>query len=379
MQASWAIESFARPDARSVPPYNAGLSAEVVRARYGVARIAKLGSNENPLGPAAAVATALAAAPSVALYPDAGCGALRAALAARLALDPARLVFGNGSEDLIAVLSRVLLDHGDEVVTITPAFGLHVICPQSLGATVRCVPVRPDWAIDVDGLIAALTPRTRLLMLSNPSNPVGSALDAREFERLLAALPAHTLLVWDEAYHEYAAADPGYPDCLALLEGAGHPFVLLRTFSKAYALAGLRVGYGICSEPALAALIDRLRNPFNVNALAQAAALAALADRAHLHASVQHVVEERERVRGRLIALGLAPAPSLANFLFFDCGHDAAALGERLLRRGVITKPWREPGYTRCLRVSIGSRDDNDLFLDALDGALGEMAHETEG
>lgn len=369
------LDSLARAEVRGLARYNAGLSSDAVRQRFGLARIAKLGSNENPLGAAPGVVAALAeAAGQCALYPDASCGELRAALAEHLQVDGQRLVFGNGSEDLLGIISRVFLDHGDEVLTVLPSFGLHLIYPRAAGAEVRGVPMTADMGIDVDGLLAAIGPRTRLLMFACPSNPVGCTLRADELQRILDALPAHCLLVFDEAYHEYARDEPGYPDCLAMLEASGKPYVLLRTFSKAYALAGLRIGYGVAGDAHLAELIDRLRTPFNVNRAAQAAAIAALADQAHLRASLEHVAVERRRLDAALRERGLLPAPSRANFLFFATPFEAEDLNQALLRQGVIVKPWREPGYTRWLRVSIGTREDNDLFLQALDRALAQPA-----
>lgn len=368
------LDSLARAEVRGLASYNAGLSSDAVRQRFGLQRVAKLGSNENPLGAAPAVTQALAdAAAQCALYPDASCGELRTALAAQLGVDGRNLVFGNGSEDLLGIVSRVFLDHGDEAVTVLPSFGLHLIYPRAAGAEVRGVPMTAGMRIDVDGLLAALGPRTRLLMFSCPSNPVGCTLQTTELQRILDGLPDHCLLVFDEAYYEYAQHEQDYPDCLAMLRASGKPFLLLRTFSKAYALAGLRVGYGVTSDARLAELIDRLRTPFNVNRAAQAAAVAALADEAHLRASVEHVAAQRRRIDSALRERGLLPAPSAANFLFFETAFEAELLNQALLRQGVIVKPWREPGYTRWLRVSVGSREDNDLFLLALDRALQEL------
>jgi histidinol-phosphate aminotransferase len=362
---------LARREVRGLASYNAGLSAEHVQSRYGVQHVAKLGSNENPLGPGPTVATAMAqACGDIALYPDAQCAPLRAALAERLKVSPQQLVFGNGSEDLLGIISRVFLDHGDEVVTVVPSFGLHVIYPQATGAQVVGVPLCADGAFDVPAMIAALTVRTRLLMFSCPSNPVGTTLDAAQLHALIAALPEGCLMVFDEAYYEYAQVDADYPDCLALLKAAGKPFILLRTFSKAYALAGLRIGYGIVSEPTLANLIDRLRTPFNINRVAQAAALAALADEQHLSRALAHVSTERARMAEALAAMGVPAIPSKANFLYFATPHPAETLNQALLAEGVIVKPWREPGYTGYLRVSIGSQADNDQFLAALGRAL---------
>lgn len=368
------LELLARAEVRGLASYNAGLSTEAVRSRYGLQRIAKLGSNENPLGPAPAVATAIASAcTQIALYPDADCAELRSALAEKLNIDGNQLVFGNGSEDLLGIISRVFLDHGDDVVTMLPSFGLHFLHPVAAGATVQGVPMNRDGSINVPGMLAAMNERTRLLMFSCPSNPVGSTLNASEIGQLLDALPERCLLVFDEAYYEYAHIDADYPDCLALLKASGKPFVLLRTFSKAYSLAGLRVGYGVVSEAKLADLIDRLRTPFNVNRIAQAAAVAALADDEHLQRGLEHVASERQRLHAELQALGVQPIPSRANFLFFETPYEAETVNQALLRQGVIIKPWREAGYTRYLRVSVGSVADNDLFLKALAKALTDL------
>lgn len=365
------LNLLARAEVRDLASYNAGLSSEAVRKRFGLTRVAKLGSNENPLGPAPAVAAAMAQACSeIALYPDANCLVLRTALSKKLGVPGNQLVFGNGSEDLLSIVSRVFLDHGDEVVTVVPSFGLHFIYPVAAGAQVVGVPMTADGAFDVASMIAALTPRTRLLMFSCPSNPVGSTLNANELQQLLAALPAHCLLVFDEAYYEYAQHEAGYPDCLGLIQDSAKPFILLRTFSKAYSLAGLRIGYGIVSDPVLADLIDRLRTPFNINRVAQAAAVAALADDEHLHATLEHVARERRRMAIALQGLGIVSVPSMANFLFFSTPLAAETVNQALLRLGVIIKPWREAGHTRYLRVSVGSREDNDLFLEALASVL---------
>ncbi|WON78453.1 histidinol-phosphate transaminase [Serratia sp. UGAL515B_01] len=368
----YASNTFARTEVQALNGYNAGLSIEAVQERHGVLRVAKLGSNENPLGISPKALAALTAeAHQAALYPNQSCGILRNALAHKLAIDGKNLVFGNGSEDLLSIICRVFLDHGDQVVTILPSFGLHIIYPQAAGAEVIGVPMGSDMRVDVQALMAAMTPRTRLLMFSSPSNPVGSALNSAELQYVIDNLPPHTLLVFDEAYFEYANGEADYPDCLEMLQKSQCHYIVLRTFSKAYALAGLRIGYGITSDPALAELIDRLRTPFNVNRCAQAAATAALADNEHLIASIQHVRSERSRINKVLQQdLGLQPIPSLANFIFFSSPLAVDSVNLSLLQQGVITKPWAEAGYRQFLRVSIGSCEDNNLFLQALENAL---------
>jgi histidinol-phosphate aminotransferase len=355
-----------RPEIRDLPRYNAGLSIDYVRKHYGVTEVAKLGSNENPYGPSPKVREAVAqAAAEVALYPEASCDTLRAVLSERLRVAPERLIFGNGSEDLISILVRTFLSPGDRVVTFAPSFGLHVMWPHSVGAEVEVVTVNAAYAMDVEEVIAALTPGTRMLMFGNPSNPVGTSLTANDLRRILKHLSPETLVVFDEAYLEYASADPDYPDFYSLLSEFDIPWLILRTFSKAYGLAGLRVGYAIASDPELIELMDRVRSPFNVNRLAQVAAIAALSDMAYVEQVVARTVKERNRMQSELESLGYRMAPSLGNFLFVDAREDAAELSKRLLTKGVIVKPWNEPAFLDHVRVSIGSPEANDQFLAA--------------
>jgi histidinol-phosphate aminotransferase len=361
-----------REEVRTLPLYNAGLSAEYVRSHYQVDEVAKLGSNENPYGASPKVLAAIAGAVSgAALYPDSAGDPLRAALSQRLGIPADRLALGNGSEDLIAISAHTFLSPGDEFVTITPSFGLHVIHAQALGARVCAVPVRADYSVDMQDMLDAISPRTRMLILSNPSNPTGGSITADDMRRLLAALSEDVLLVFDEAYFEYAASDPSYPEFLPMLKRCHSPWLMLRTFSKAYGLAGLRVGYGIASDQGLVGLMNRVRSPFNVNRLAQAAAIAALDETEFVLDCVVRTIHERERVRAELSGLGYCAAPSRSNFLFVDAQENASELALRLLRYGVIVKPWREAGFTGHFRVSIGSPRENNQFLKALAAAAG--------
>ena len=363
-------------DVRSLPRYNSGLTAEYVRQRYGHKEIAKLASNENPYGAAPATRAAIAkAAEDCSWYPDPSGENMRSALAARLDVPGERIALGNGSEDLIAIAAHTFLSPGDRFVTLRPSFGLHVLHAQSIGARPIYVPVLEDYRTDVGGLIAALESRPRMLIFSNPSNPTGLSTTAEEMRRLLEAITAETILIFDEAYYEYAAADPSYPDFLSLLKQLASPWLMLRTFSKAYGLAGLRVGYGIASDARLVDLMDRIRSPFNVNRLAQAASLAALQETEFVRDCVSRTIAERGRARAALAAMGYWTPPSDANFLFVDAGEDASALAERLLSYGVIVKPWRELGFEEHMRVSIGSPCANDQFLAALKDAAERSLH----
>lgn len=374
MAAAGAVETAGgrpfRAATAALQPYNAGLSAEHVRRRYGVADVVKLASNENPFGASPAVAASLAdGLGSVALYPDPHCTALRTAIAGRLAVAPDRLVFGNGSEDLVGILCRAFLDPGDRVVLSSPTFSIYADFAAVMGAAVVDVPRRADFGLDVPAVRRALVPETRLLFLCNPNNPSGTMIPRADFEAIGRAAGPGTVIVADEAYYEYARPEADYPDSLAALPGVAAPWLVLRTFSKAYGLAGLRIGYGIASSPEVARQIDMVRTAFNVNRLAQAAALAAWGDTAHVEKTVAHNSIERARVAASLRRAGLAPSASAANFLFVDVGRNAREVAERLLAEGVIVKAWAG-AFASFIRVSIGTAAENDRFLAALDRAL---------
>ena len=372
------IRRIARPEARDLPAYNAGLSSDAVRQRFGLDTIARLGSNENPFGPSPAVGAALRdMADAIGQYPDANSTALRAAIAARTGVEPADIVVGNGSENLLELLCLAFLSPGDRVVTLLPSFGLHEIFPRMMGAQVDMVPVTDSMEFDIEAWCAALDGGARpprMAILSNPSNPVGCMLDADAFDRVVRAAPPETLLVIDEAYYEYARLTPGVPDVLTRLRAQERPWIVLRTFSKAWGLAGLRVGYGLASHAELVRMLDRVRTPFNVNLAAQRAALAAWGDADHMEKAVQETVAQREILRTQLRDLGVAVAPSAANFLFVDLRRANGPVAEALLARGIIVKPWKEAGYEHFIRVSVGAAADNRLFVAALADILRQGA-----
>lgn len=354
-----------RDEIRVIAPYNAGLTLDEVRTRYKVDTVAKLGSNENPLGPSPTLRRLFPDIGELArLYPDPQGRALCARLAANFNVDNRQVVLGNGSEDLIAVICRSVVRPGDEVTTLYPSFPLHEDYTTLMGGEVTRVTVKPDLTIDLEALVAAIARKPRMLIFSNPMNPVGSWLTAAELARVIAALDKDTLVVVDEAYAEYAATDD-YPSAVDMLRETGINWVVLRTFSKAFGLAGLRIGYGIVSSGELCDFLNRARTPFNTNAIAQASAIVALDDEAHLKASIEYAISERERVAGELDALGYRMAPSKCNFLFFDVRAGATEVAEALLKRGVIVKPWKQAGFDTFIRVSIGSIAENDHFLDA--------------
>lgn len=361
------IEKLARKAALQLGVYNAGMSDDAVRETWQVDRITRLGSNENPLGASPLVAAALRAdLGHTGIYSDSASLKLRHALAEHTGADAERIVIGNGSEELLKLLCLAFINPGERVVTLEPSFGLHQIYPQMMGAEVALVPVNQQMEFDLPAWQQALSQPAKMLILSNPSNPVGCMLGREDFSRLVAQTPQDCILVIDEAYYEYCHHLSDYPDSLSVLKAQPRPWIVLRTFSKAWGLAGLRVGYGITSDDALAGVINRVRTPFNINRSAQAAALAALQDPDHVAASMALVTEQRELMRQQLAELGYLVAPSVANFLFFRTGGDSRDLAKKLLEYGIIVKPWREAGYTDWVRVSVGSPEDNSIFINTL-------------
>lgn len=354
-----------RDEVRLIAPYNAGLTIAQVRERYGVGSIAKLGSNETPLGAGQLARAAFArAGEALHLYPDPAGRDMRRHLAAEAGINEARVILGNGSEDLLSVICRTVLRAGDSVVTPYPSFPLHEDYALLMGASVTRVPVGGDFAVDVPALIEAGR-EARLLFLANPLNPVGSWIGPDALAALARELPETCLLVVDEAYFEFARGD-GYADGLAVLRAMDRPWIVLRTLSKAYGLASLRIGYGFAHDAGFIAMLDRVRTPFNVNGPAQAAGLAALADHDHLAQVVALACTERDRMAAELTARGYRVAPSRGNFVFFDCGGPSVDFAEALLRHGIITKPWKQPGYDTFVRVSAGAAAETAAFLAAL-------------
>ncbi len=353
------------PHVAALPVYNAGLSVSAARAISGHQDIARLGSNENPHGCSPDVLRALSgAAFEPWRYSDPVCTDLRAALSRHTGVPAQEIVVGNGSEEMIAAVSRAFLTVDSTAVTVVPSFGLHEIEPLAIGAKVIKVPMTADMGFDVAGLERALAAKPQILLLSSPWNPVGSALSLEDLMRIAKACSPSTLFMLDEAYFEFAA--PDVPNGIEVLRASGIAHVVLRSFSKAYGLAGLRVGFAACSNPEIARVVAAAKTPFNVNLAAQIGAIAALGDDAWMKDTVQRIRAERERTRAGLTAIGLKPAPSYANHLFFDCGTDAGDLGIKLLQDGIIVKAWRERGYETFLRASTGLPQENDRIVASL-------------
>lgn len=355
-----------------IKPYVPGKPVEEVERELGLTDVIKLASNENPLGPSPLAVKALENTwRRLHHYPDGNCFYLKEALAAKLQLDPEQLLFGNGSDEILGLLCQTYINPGDEGLTVQPTFSEYEFALRVMGGKPRYVPLQgKDFAFDPEVLAAALNERTRLIFLSNPNNPTGSMLSRGDLEILCERLPGGVLVVLDEAYYEFAR-DPEYPDSVELLR-QGYPVVVLRTFSKVYGLAGLRIGYGAAPVP-VAADLHRAREPFNVNTAAQVAARAALEDRDHVERSLQLVLEGRQQIQSGLAQLGLQAVPTQANFYFVDLKRDCQAVFKRLLHRGVIVRTGDIFGFPTYIRVSYGTAAQNDRFLEALSAVLAEL------
>ena len=361
------MEDLASPYLSGLIPYSPGKPIEEVEREYGIAHSVKLASNENPLGPSPRALEAMAEAlPDVHRYPDGGGYALRHVLARHWSVPAECLVLGNGSNELLTLVGRCFLMPGDEVVYARQAFVVYDMVAQVAGATKVAVPLK-DFTHDLDAMRAALTSRTKLVFLANPNNPTGTCVEPRALEAFLAAVPRDVVVVLDEAYYEYLPADVA-PDALRFVR-EGRWLLVLRTFSKIYGLAGLRVGYGIGPAP-LVALLNRARDPFNLNSLAQVAAAAALGDVEHVRASRAVNEVGWKFLTAQFRAMGLRVIPSAANFLLVDVGRPGGEVTDALLRRGVIVRPMGGYGFPTHLRITIGTPQENETCVAALRAVL---------
>ncbi len=350
-------------------PYVPGKPIDELAREYGLAEdgIVKLASNENPRGPSARVRQAIVdAAAGVTRYPDGNGFALKKALAARFGVTIEQVVLGNGSNDILELATQAFLRPGDEAVYSQHAFAVYPLATQARGAKGIAIPAR-ELGHDLPTMRAALTWRTRIVFVANPNNPTGTWLTPDAVRAFIASVPADVLVVLDEAYNEYL--EPSQQADSASWLGT-HPNLLIsRTFSKAYGLAGLRVGYAL-ADASVAAMLNRVRQPFNVNSVAQAAAIAALADADYVVESARLNRAGLAQLSAGLDALGIAYVPSHANFLLVQVG-ESAAVYESLLRQGVIVRPVGNYGLPGHLRVSVGLTGENERFLAALRVALG--------
>lgn len=373
------MDTLAPEHIRALPAYVAGKPVEELERELGIRDALKVASNENPLGPSPkAVEAAARVLAEAHRYPDPAAFKLWQALAERLSVGPDELVFGAGSNELIYLIIQAFCRPGhDEVLTHKHAFISYRLASLACGVSFVESEVTAELGCDVDALIAAMSPRTKIVFLANPNNPTGAYVRTPDFERIVAALPERALLVVDDAYYEYAAVahaagEADYPHSQRYRSKDMPRILSLRTFSKIYGLAGLRVGYGI-GDPRVVELINRVRRPFNVNIVAQAAALAALADDEHLARSQAIARTGVATLVEGARALGIRAYPSLGNFVLLGVGMACEPVYQGLLGRGVIVRPMRIWGLPQHVRMSVGMAEQNQRALAALSDALADI------
>jgi len=369
MPTQW--ESLANEHILGIAPYEPGKPIEELERELMIHNPIKLASNENPLPPSDRVQKAIIAAlSSLDRYPDGSGFYLRQALAKKHGVMPDQVVLGNGSNELIELLVRSFLRPGDEAVVPHPSFVVYPMIVQAAGG-VRVMVMLKDFRLDLDAMARAITPMTKIVFVANPNNPTATIVTRDEVEHFMSRVPERTIVVFDEAYIEFAMG-PDFPDTLSYVK-QGKKLVVLRTFSKAASLAGLRVGYGIADADAIA-LMNRIRQPFNVNSLAQVAALAALDDEVHILECVRMIEAGRHFLYDEFKRIGLQYVPSRANFILVDVGRNAADIYQKLLHQGVIVRPMTPFGLETALRITVGTPEENRKLVKALRVVLGKTS-----
>lgn len=361
------MNELIRPNVLQLEPYSPGKPIEEVKRELGLTEVIKLASNENPLGPSPhAIAAALRAMQSANLYPDGSCFELRQAVAKHDDVPPDYLLFGNGSDELIHYIGLTFLMPGDEVIVGHPSFVRYEAAAKLNNALLRVIPLR-EHRFDLVAMKQKVNDHTKLIFIANPNNPTGTIVTQDEVEAFMDGMPEHVVVVFDQAYQEYVSRED-YPDTLRYVR-EGRNVMQLRTFSKAYALAGLRVGY-VIARPELIDALNRVREPFNVNSVAQAAALAALQDQEHLRHAVELNRRGLEYLYQHFERLGLPYVPSEANCVMVDLRRDSQAVFQELLKRGVIVRTGHIFGLPTYLRVTTGKPEENERFICALEEVL---------
>lgn len=355
-------------------PYSPGKPIAEVKRELGLERVVKLASNENPLGPSPKAVEALKkAAEEAHIYPDGSTHDFRRAVSEKFGVPYDCVIAGNGSDELIHLLGLIFLDSPeDEIVVGYPSFVRYDAAAHLANAKVIQVPLDAEYRHDLAAMAKAVTPNTKLLFIANPNNPTGTIVTKAEVDAFLRDLPPSVTVILDEAYYEFAAHEPDFP-CSVDYVLEGRNVVGLRTLSKTYGLAGIRMGYGFAPAQ-IADAINRAREPFNVNSLAQVAGIAALDDDGHVQRTVENNRRGLERLAGAFEAVGAKPCPSFANFVFADLGRPARPIFQALLERGIIVRPGDVLGAPTCLRVSVGTEEEIELFVEALNEIMEVVA-----
>ncbi len=363
------MENLVRKNILKVRHYVPGKPIEEVRRELGLADVIKLASNENCFGPSPkALAAIRKNLKSINRYPDASSFYLKKKMSRILGVDEDQLIFGNGSDEIIGLAVRTFIDNGDEIVIARPTFLIYEIASQIHNAVVRQVPLTKNFRYDLKSMRKAVNDKTKMVFIANPDNPTGAYVTKSELDEFLKGLPARVIVYLDEAYFEFAKYGfRDYPNGLDYLKNQA--VIVSRSFSKAYGLAGLRVGYGI-SNPDFISYMDRVRDPFNVNLLAQAGALAALDDKKFLKKTLSHVAKEKNAMYAAFQDMGLEHVKSATNFIIVNVKRDCKEVFNRLLKEGVIVRDMKAWGLDTFIRVTVGTRAENRRFVAALKKSL---------
>ncbi len=358
------MKKVAKKTIFSVKPYLPGKPIEEVKRELGLKNVIKLASNENPFPPSPKVCEAIKRATQIInRYPQGDCYYLREALAKRLKLDSNQFIFGNGSDELIVLAVKAFVGEGDEVVLAKPSFLIYDIASRIAGAKIKEVPLQ-GFHYDLKKMKAAVSSKTKIVFLGNPDNPAGTYLSEVDVQNFLKGLRKDVLVFIDEAYFEFVTAKD-YVNSLALLKTHKN-IIVTRTFSKMYGLAGLRIGYGMANKE-LIDILDRIREPFNVNSLAQAAALACLKDKAHFKAVLKDYIEQKQTLYKALTKLSFEYEESFTNFILIKTKQKAADISKLLLKKGIIVRDMSVWGMNHYIRVTIGTKQENKKLLNALE------------
>lgn len=360
------MKGLFRKDILKIKAYESGRPIEEVKRQLGLRDVIKLASNENPLGASPkAIRALIKALDCVNRYPDGSCFYLKKALAKKLRLKPSNIILGNGSDEIIDIIVKTFVENGQEIITSQTAFLEYEIIAKANARKVIIIPLK-DFAYDLRAIRRRINSLTKLIFIANPNNPTGTYLDKTQIGIFLKDLPKGVVVVFDEAYREFVDKKD-YPDTLKLIDK--YNIVILRTFSKAYGLAGLRIGYGIAKDGFISAM-ERLRQPFNVNSLAQAAAIAALDDKEFLNRSRKLILSQKRFLYRALEEMELDYIPSAANFILIDLKKDAKLVFKRMLNYGVIVRDMLPYGLKTCIRVTIGRPEENKRFIEVLEEVI---------
>ena len=360
------IDRLFRKNIEDIPVYIPGKPIEEVQRMLGLKRVVKLASNENPLGPSPKAVSAIKKVLSeMNRYPDAASWYLKAKIATTLKTNIDKIICGNGSDEVIILAMKAFVNEGDEVIIAKPTFLIYQVAAGISGANIKFVPLTKDLKYDLKAMKKAVTDKTKIIFIANPDNPAGSYVTKEELDEFFDGLPRDVLVYLDEAYFElakYLAKD--YPSGLDYLDNRPN-LIVARSFSKIYGLAGLRIGYGITS-PRIVNYLDKFRDPFNVNCLAQAAACAAMDDKEFVRKTLELVKDERQFLYDSLEKMGLEYVKTVTNFMMINVKTDSTKVFEKMICKGVIIRDMKAWGYDSFIRVSVGTRQENEIFIETL-------------